>query len=438
MRTARIVSSPPDASGVERVIAVHIAQRSDATERFGRVPPRSLFDIDRDAEVQEIQRNVAQLKVDTDDFLATHVRQMARLKYALAGTAIAFLASTGVLVGQHYTSPPMSPDVALATKVVAKVPAPLAAVRPPAPAPVVAVVADSPLPVAPIKSPAAVVATVAAPAAQRVPAAATPLAVARPVVTVAPTSPAPPPPVTKPIAVTAPVPPARSLPMAVLPQAVKVSSPPVPARAVVVAPKPTRPEVHVTAPVKPVAALPRTKPEPVATKKPPAEEKVFALESPQGGTAPGASQPGASTQPNGKAEPVVAKRALPDPVVVRESTQHSDKAQPKDAKRASATPAASAKVEVISGADKPEPVSASSSAGETAKSPKGASTARREKYGAAGVITMTPSGVVVFDRERRAQRMVPLGGHLPDGSVLKSIDAKSNRISTDVGDVIFD
>ncbi|ABD72004.1 hypothetical protein Rfer_4318 (plasmid) [Rhodoferax ferrireducens T118] len=430
MRTARLVSPSPDAAGVERLIAVHIAQRSDATERFGRVPPRSLFDIDRDAEVQDIQRNVAQLKNDTAAFLALQVRKTARLKYALAVTAMAFLASIGVIVGQHYIASPVSPGMTLAAKAVAKVPAPLASLPPVAPAPVAAVAAASPLPVATTRSPVAVVAMVSATTAERAPATTTPLAVAGPVVKVAP-------PVAKPTVATTPVHLAERVPMAVQPQAVKISAPPVPARAIVVVPPPVIPKVPVTAPVKPVGSPSRTKPEPAPSKKPPAEEKVFALEAQQGGTAPAISKPVGSPQSTFKPEPALAPKTLPAPVVVKPSPQHSDKTSPKDVSRASAT-AASANVEVIAGGDKHEPVSGNPSAGEPAKSPKVASTARREKYGAAGVITMTPTGVVVFDAERRAQRMVPIGGRLHDGSVLKSIDAKSNRISTDAGDVIFD
>ncbi len=424
MRTARPVLPSPDASGVERLIAVHIAQRSDATERFGRVPPRSLFDIDRDAEVQDIQRTVAQLKIDTDLFLARHVRKTAWLKYSLAATTIAFLASAGVIVGQHYISSPASSDVSLASKAVAKAPAPLASLQPAAPAPVVAVAVSSPLPAATTGNPVAVVATVAAPPAERAPATPTPLVIDRPVVTVAP-------PVAKATVAPASVPPAQRVPLSVLPPTVKINATPLPARPIVVAQPPVRPGEHGTASVKPVVAPPRTKPEPAPAKKPPAEDKVFALEAQQGGTVP------ATSQSRPKPEREVATKTLPAPVVVKASTQHSDKPPSNDASRASVT-AASAKVEVLTGADKHAPVSANPPAGAPAKSPTGASTARREKYGAAGVITMTPTGVVVFDRERRAQRMVPIGGQLHDGSILKSIDAKSNRISTDAGDIIFD
>jgi len=62
---------------------------------------------------------------------------------------------------------------------------------------------------------------------------------------------------------------------------------------------------------------------------------------------------------------------------------------------------------------------------------------RRIKYGHAGVITLTETGAVVFDADRRAQRMVPVGGELPDGSVLRSVDSGAGRISTDKGEIQF-
>ena len=51
---------------------------------------------------------------------------------------------------------------------------------------------------------------------------------------------------------------------------------------------------------------------------------------------------------------------------------------------------------------------------------------------------MTPGGVVIFDQARHAQSMVLVGEQLPDGSTLKGVDVKANRISTENGDVIFD
>ena len=65
-------------------------------------------------------------------------------------------------------------------------------------------------------------------------------------------------------------------------------------------------------------------------------------------------------------------------------------------------------------------------------------TTRTEKYGSNGVITLMASGVVVFDKERKTQRLVPVGSALPDGSIVKGIDVKGNRVSTDRGDIVFE
>lgn len=63
---------------------------------------------------------------------------------------------------------------------------------------------------------------------------------------------------------------------------------------------------------------------------------------------------------------------------------------------------------------------------------------RKEAFGPSGVITLTAGGVVVFDKETKKHRMVAIGAKLPDGSTLKSVDTKLNRISTDKGEIAFE
>jgi len=85
----------------------------------------------------------------------------------------------------------------------------------------------------------------------------------------------------------------------------------------------------------------------------------------------------------------------------------------------------------------PAPVAPSPPApGATAEdpAPKGP---RRVKYGHSGVVTLLQKGAVVFDATRRAHRLVPPGGELPDGSILREVDPKAGKITTDRGEVQF-
>jgi hypothetical protein len=63
---------------------------------------------------------------------------------------------------------------------------------------------------------------------------------------------------------------------------------------------------------------------------------------------------------------------------------------------------------------------------------------RRAKYGDAGVLAIMNSGVVVFDKNSRTQRMVKVGAELPDGTVVIGIDPANNTLVTSKGTVIFD
>jgi hypothetical protein len=63
---------------------------------------------------------------------------------------------------------------------------------------------------------------------------------------------------------------------------------------------------------------------------------------------------------------------------------------------------------------------------------------RHEKFSSQGVITLMGNGVVIFDREKRVQRMIGIGGTLPDGSVVRGIDLREGKVRTDKGDVVYD
>lgn len=134
--------------------------------------------------------------------------------------------------------------------------------------------------------------------------------------------------------------------------------------------------------------------------------------------------------------------------------RQDEAARPRDQGTAAApAPAASAaaaeaqKVFSIDGVPSPQPaaVAAAVTAPAPAPAARPASAAeegvakplRRAKYGHAGVITLLEKGAVVFDPDRRTQRLVPVGGELPDGSILRAVDAKAGRVSTDRGEIQF-
>lgn len=63
---------------------------------------------------------------------------------------------------------------------------------------------------------------------------------------------------------------------------------------------------------------------------------------------------------------------------------------------------------------------------------------RKDQYGSSGVVTIMPSGVVVFDAKTKSQKLVTIGAKMPDGSTLKGVDAKASRIKTDKGEVEYE
>lgn len=63
---------------------------------------------------------------------------------------------------------------------------------------------------------------------------------------------------------------------------------------------------------------------------------------------------------------------------------------------------------------------------------------RRVAYGMDGVMALIAEGAVVFDRKLQTQRLVKPGSRLPNGSLLKEVNAAEGRVRTDRGDLIFD
>lgn len=374
------------------MISLQVGPRSDATEQFGRVPPRSLFDLERDAEVQEIQRCLARLHADTDAYLdvqrmrTTRFMQFIRL---FAGLIVLALGAVAGSVWEMRAAQAPTPEMfAAATPNSMPIPKTKAVIE---------------LPVVGLPD-----ATVTAAAAQPAPDVQAPVKSAEPVVVAAATPAAEQPPVPPKLTTVAVV---AAVAKPITPAVASVK--PVTVRAPVGAAKPANTPLPKDEPVPAVAAVKtaqdKDKPTTSTAQKQVPEEVLFALEGSQPVSAP----------------PAAAQRPVREPV--KEPT-------PEPAKEAvrthAATPkaTASAKTQVTTAE---RPVASSNAAGT-------GTPARRDRYSARGVITMTDSGVVIFDQERRSQRLIPVGAHLPDGSVLKGVDVKASRISTDAGDVIFD
>ena len=301
-------------------MVLYFGPRTDADARFGNAPPLSLNDVERDAELQEVQARFRLLKDSTERYLASYKTKERFFRFGLSVGVVLMLTVVGTnlyFLNRLAGSPPGQRQPHVAT------PLPARASSGPATAQ---------------NDPGGMAVVVAAPA---------------------------PVPVALAIAVPASAP------------------PPLPAQALV---SPKAPEA--------LAGAAQGKPAPKATPSHSAvpEQKVFVLETPS-------AAPGAETESRAKESP--AKVAVP--VVA------TPKPEPKPAAPAPAAKAAPADTDV-----------------------------RHQKYGSQGIITLTGSGVVVFDKERKAQRLVGIGGQLPDGSILRSVDQKSGRISTDRGDVVFD
>lgn len=374
------------------MLSLQVGPRSDATEQFGRVPPRSMFDLERDAEVQEIQRCLARLNAETKAYLdVQRLRTTRFMKFVrlFAGLLVLALGIVAGSVWEMRAAQAPTPDMfAAATPNSMPIPKATAVIE---------------LPVVSLPD-----ATVTAAAAQPAPDVQAPVKSAEPAVVAAATPAAEQPPVPPKLTTVAVV---AAVAKPITPAVASVK--PVTVRAPVVAAKPANTPLPKDEPVPAVAAVKtaqdKDKPITSTAQKQVPEEALFALEGSQSVSAP----------------PAAAQRSVREPV--KEPTPEPAK-EPVRTHAPTPKATASAKTPVTTAE---RPVASSNAAGT-------GTPARRDRYSARGVITMTDSGVVIFDQERRSQRLIPVGAHLPDGSVLKGVDVKASRISTDAGDVIFD
>lgn len=369
------------------MISLQLGPRSDANGRFGVTAPQSLFDIERDAEIQEIHRSFKQLTQFTGEFQEKlqkrHQKQVSLLLRLLAGVTFVFVVSVGSLLWILLASTPQTSvppaTVAIpsrqATSPAKATNASSESIMPALTSSAASVAAAVPKPEPPQVEAAAVAAKTSQASGMQ------PLNLASPQVGVA----------------RAPVP---------------SSTPALPVQTTIN----TATQVKSASGAKPAKAVPENT-------TPAVEEKVFSLEAPQPVTPVAAAQPRAAI--------ASTPEVLKSDQGARDSGRESGRAPAKRTQTTSTPTSNQAVATSLRRTDGANPK-------DSAKSSNVAPAARREKYGSAGVITLTPSGVVVFDRERGAQRMIPVGGQLPDGSTLKGIDVKGSRISTDDGDVIFD
>lgn len=403
-------------SEVEKMISIALGPRSDASEQFGRTSPRSMFDIERDAEIQDISRTFEVLKASTEEYLALHQRKFFWLMRGLLATLLLLLVNIGGLIWQFRPSAPQAPVVPALASVPSKSIDPVPAVALASPTLPVSSNAVVPFPAVVMASPARVaVATAAAPlapASQAATSASKSLSKAATTV----------------IALPATTKVDRS--KTVTPDPVSEG---IPRKSVSSVQSP----LDVAASVKPAVDAKLSKTDSKKNQNS-ADEKLFVLEAAQAPSSINSTKPIATPESTPKM-PTVEPPARSVVRDVSKASRDSVSATGVTTPASTRKPDASEAGAVAAGVAKPNKATINHLVGgESAKTPIGDLSVRREKYGAKGVITMTPAGVVIFDRERRAQRLIPLGGQLPDGSILKSIDAKGNRISTDGGDVVFD
>ena len=87
----------PKVDGLEKMITLQMVGRSDRCEGVGNQPPRSLFDIERDAEIQEIHRQFNGYKVENAAYLAAiegrnkkrNISTCCLCTFLIAGTILA-------------------------------------------------------------------------------------------------------------------------------------------------------------------------------------------------------------------------------------------------------------------------------------------------------------------------------------------------------------
>lgn len=396
-------------------INLQLSRRSDeAASRAGRAggKPMTPWDVERDAEMQELQREFAAFREQTIGLVAQVEARFKRKARVLGITSAGGLVAATLIValGQvatpvatrapanaASTTPDSSPGPAPASVPLPSASAP-AAVAMPTPVMPVVPTAATPAPVAHVQVSTAA-ATAASPVAMALPSFGRPASGAQPAPAVSPAAPKE----TERLFTleeAAPSAEARASVPGHSPSTVRAAAP------VSVAPTP----------MKPAAAVPPAGP-------------TTSASSPAPAPAPSRNTPPAlppRTTPSGATSANAPQQKTVQLVAPTQSAKNVT-ATATHAVPPSATPA---------GARLPDP--GRQPAGEQVRTAPPASPVVRAKYGQSGVLALTGSGVVIFDREQRSQRLVPIGAPLPDGSVIRAVDVKSNRVSTDRGDIVFD
>lgn len=376
----------PQITTLAEEIAVFVGRRSDQVERS--VHPSTVFEMELDAEVQELSRQYARLQTSVHDYLARHravATVRARILYAVVGLTIALCAIVTWSARPKSSTPELSQ-------------------QPPLGAPQVAA-AGSPLP--------AKDASAATAAIPSLPLSSSPTAPTTATETKLPVLPA-----------------STSSSQAIAPSSVLVQGPKAP---------PVPLHTSVGPPSQPHDKTAKDADKKADTK----EAKIFAVEdnSPEKS---GSQDPAPSATQSAKVVDATPVKKVVDPVSIKSQPVakvvtkpvRSDDAAEKSAKNtvddsksageAKAKPPANEHAGAIDG-DTTKPSS------EDAVKPP-----RKDHYGSSGVVTLMPSGVVVFDIKTKSQKLVPIGAKMPDGSILKGVDAKASRIKTDKGDVEFE
>lgn len=379
---------PPPISALAQEIAVFVGRRSDQTERSTN--PSSVFEMELDAEVQGLNRQYEDLQTTVYDYLARH-RAVAKLRARIASAVVGLTIALCVLV--TWSALPQKPNPGLAEPLALDT-APTSKVRS-LPLSNDKIAAETPMPAA-TPTPDTALAT-----------------------TPSQTAIGPMPPPSSPL-----------ISQVIAPTSVLANRPQTPA-----APPLTNAPVQATSAEKSGTSQPKQS----VTK----EAAIFAVEDSPPAKADKQENEHKPSQPAKTGDTSPVKRVV-DPVSIKSqpvakvvtkptrsdaASERSNKGGAEEGKRAD---------ETKSKATSNGLASASTDAGPKPDDDSAEKPSRKDQYGSSGVVTIMPSGVVVFDVKTKSQKLVPIGSKLPDGSILKGVDAKASRIKTDKGEVEYE
>jgi hypothetical protein len=326
--------APPSQDAIGASISIASTTRIGVREGFDKTVPRTVFDLERDAEVADIQREFELYKASTNDYVASIKRasrdRVIALVAVILGLSYAFVVS---LLGQSLMPKRIAPPVHIAVNEGKVVPIPVPDATKPAKEQDLELLQNT-LATSPAKStgeplPAGL------PAAGRVTEVASPSSLAG-------------------------------------------------AGRGIIVPAEISSKVEAEKPVE-KATLPTKTPDSASIAKPILKkiETLFSFEQTVSDT----------PEPKPSKEPVPAPRAV-------------DKHEPERKKEGPPT--------------------------------ESSPTVIKQSFGPSGVIALTGAGVVIYDRDTKKHRLVPVGDKLPDGSTIQSVDTKLNRIVTDKGEVALE